>query len=141
MKKLTFSALLILFVLTFCSLPNYAQSICHVVNLRANRVKGRVLSQGRIEEPIRQTRVELKRLDERLSLVTSALTDDSGYFEIKNIRKGEYILVAWFTNEEQTFHKYYMGLQVMKTSDTKSKNLIEIKLGLDCFTSEAKLIK
>lgn len=83
----------------------------------------------------------MKRFDERLSLIKSVLTDDSGYFEIKNIRKGNYFLVVWLTNNEATLHNYYLGLQVMKTNDIKSKNSIEINLGLDCLASEAKTIK
>jgi hypothetical protein len=141
MKKLIFITLLLLLSLTVCSLPNYSQHLCHVINLETNRVKGRVLSQGKTEKPIRQTKVELIRFDERLSFVSSVLTDDTGYFEIKNIRNGGYFLIAWHTNDEEASDKYYVGLQVMKTNDTKSKNLIQIKLGLDCSTSEAKLIK
>jgi hypothetical protein len=84
MKETRFLFLPILFVLTLYP-SSFAQGICPISTLRIDRVRGKVLWNDKNAEPITKTKVELKRLDEEQSLVTSTLTDDAGFFEINVI--------------------------------------------------------
>lgn len=140
MKNVSFSILFILFISMLCS-RNYAQSMCSITTLKTNSVKGKVLWNDKPAQPIVKTKVELKRLDETQSLVSSVLTDNLGFFEIGNIKKGEYVLDTWLYVDEKPYFAYRIGLKVKKTNDTKSKSLIVVKLGLDCWNSEVSVAK
>ncbi len=140
MKKFGVPVLITLILLGLCS-QNYAQGICPITTLKINRIQGKVLSNDKLQEPIRQTKVELTRLGETVSLNYSTLTNDSGYFEINNVKKGKYALGVWLTVNEKPYFNYRAAITVKKSNDSKSKDLILVNLGLDCFTSEVSISK
>lgn len=141
-RRTCFSFLVLLFVSLIYAFPNYAQGVCPTTILRIGKIQGLVVTPGKNEdEPLARTKVELRRPDETQSLVTSTLTNDSGSFEMSDIRAGKYLLVVWLTVEQQVYFKYFITLNLEKRmKDSKSKTLILIKLGTDCFKSEASVI-
>ncbi len=140
MKKLSLSVLFVLFTLTLCP-PSYAQAICPLTTLKTDSVRGKVLWNDKTTAPITKTKVELKRFDEEQSLVTSTLTNENGFFEIHNLKKGEYGLDVWLYVDEKSYFVYRVALKVKKSNDAKSNSLIVVKLGLDCWNSEASVMK
>ena len=137
-----FYLLLFFFFLVVCVTPNLAQGICPLPSLRVDSVKGKVVTQGKNEdEPLSQAKVELRRLDDKETLVASTVTDNGGLFEITSSPKGKYRLVIWFSVNNQLYFKYYIKLNVVKrVKKPKEKMSILVKLGVDCFNSEASLI-
>ncbi len=99
--------MLVSFALVFVSIAftslSVAQGVCPVTDLKVGKVKGVVMSHGRVEVPIPGTKVELFKLDGNEFLVESTLTNEKGLFAINNISKGKYKLVVWFTIEGQTY--------------------------------------
>ena len=137
MKKLSFSILFVLFILVLCS-PNYGQAICPITTLKIGSVKGKVLWNDKTVAPITRTKVELIRLGEEDFLISSTLTNENGFFEISNLEKGKYGLDVWLYVDEKPYFVYRVALKVTKSNATKSDSLIVVKLGLDCWTSEAQ---
>ena len=119
-----------------------AQGVCPITTLKIGELKGKVVTSGRAEdEPLAQTKVELRRLDENETLVSSAVTDEKGTFEISEIKSGKYRLVVWFILNNQLYFKYYVKLEIKdKLKKAKRKSSILIKLGIDCQSSEASLV-
>jgi hypothetical protein len=117
------------------------QGTCSVKTFDVSNVRGKVVSQGRLEEPVSQTKVELFKFGGHEALVQSALTDEKGFFEMNNIKKGTYRLVTWFTVRGQTFLKYDVILNVKRSQEQKTDKSVLIKLSADCFTSDATVIK
>ncbi len=140
MKKLSFSILFVLLTLALYS-PSYGQAICPITTLKISGVKGKVLWNDKTVAPITKTKVDLKRLDGEQSLVTSTLTDENGFFEINNLKKGKYGLDVWLYVDEKPYFVYRVALKVTKSNETKVSSLIVAKLGLDCWTSEASVVK
>lgn len=140
MKKLSFSILLVLIVLLLRS-ASYGQAICPITTLKIGGVKGKVLWNDKTSAPITKTKVELIRLGEEDSLITSTLTDENGFFEINNLKKGKYGLDVWLYVDEKPYFVYRVALKVTKSNAKKSNSLIVVKLGLDCWTSEAGIVK
>jgi uncharacterized surface anchored protein len=120
------------------SLPSFAQSTCPVTTLSVATVKGKVVSQGKIEVPVSGTKIELFRMNDE-ALVESVLTDENGFFKIANVKNGKYRLVVWFTIEGATYLKYNLILKVKKNRK-ENNQMVYIRLGMDCFSSDAKLI-
>ena len=120
---------------------SYGQAICPITTLKIGGIKGKVLWNDKTAAPITKTKVELKRLDEAQSLVTSILTDENGFFEINNLKKGKYGLDVWLYVDEKPYFVYRVALKITKSNETKSNSLLVVKLGLDCWTSEASVVK
>lgn len=120
------------------SLSAFGQGICHVTTLRLREVTGKVVSQGKQDVPVSGTKVELFRLDDDV-LIKSVTTDEIGLFKIDNVKNGKYRLIVWFTIEGQTYLKYNLILRISKSRKT-SNRMVYVRLGWDCFKSDASLI-
>jgi hypothetical protein len=140
MKKVSLLLLLILVTLTLHT-SGHAQGICPIITLKVNRISGKILWNDKNAQPITKTKVELKRLDEKESLTASTITNDLGFFEINNIKTGKYGLDVLLSVDEKPYFVYRIALKVKKSNATKSESIIALKLGLDCFNSEARIIK
>lgn len=119
-------------------LPSFAQSTCPVKTLNVNEVKGKVVSLGKNEVPVSGTKVELFQLNDD-ALVKSVLTDEKGFFKIDNVKSGKYRLLVWFTIEGETYLKYNLILKVVE-NQKENNRVVYVRLGMDCFESDAKLI-
>lgn len=120
------------------SLPAFSQSSCPITKLRVGEVIGRVVSQGKREVPVSGTKVELFRLDDDV-LIKSVLTDEKGLFKIDNVKNGKYRLLVWFTLEGRTYLKYNLILKISK-NQKKRNQMVNVRLGIDCFDSDVHLI-
>ena len=134
----TFIGLLII----FSSSSSYAQSMCNLIQLKVDEIKGRVVTNDDDPYPFSSTQVKLFKVNNRDVLIGSAITDKDGFFEIKNVNKGEYRLVVWATTEKGlTLFTYDVIIKVAKNKkDEETNELIYVKLGGDCFESDVKLI-
>ena len=132
--------MLLFFLLLFVtdSMRGFAQGTCPITMLTVAGIKGKVVSQGINEVPVVGTKVELFRLNDDV-LVESVLTDKEGFFKIKNVKNGKYRLLVWFTIKGETYLKYNVILRVAK-SEKENNQVVYIRLGIDCFDSDAKLI-
>jgi hypothetical protein len=138
-KKEVFFIFFIILISGIYSLPSFAQGICPITTIKLGRIKGKVVSQGRNEVPVSATKVELFNLKSNKVLIASVMTDENGFFEFDSIKKGTYGLTAWFTIKEETYLKYAVILKVTK-NQKENNQMVYIRLGMDCFESDAKLI-
>lgn len=120
--------------------PVFAQDMCHLIELKVHKVKGRVISNDEENNPISSTKVELYKVFDNKSLIDSTITDKNGFFEIDNVKEGEYGLRVWATVEGNTFFKYDLILKVIKSNKKKPSKTIIVQLGVDCHSSSTKLI-
>ncbi len=123
------------------SSQSYAQAICPIKTLKIDSVKGKVIWNDKTEAPIAKIKVELKRLDEEQSLVKSIFTGKNGFFEFKKLKKGKYAVDVWLYVDEEPYFVYRVALKVKKSNVIKSNSQILVKLGLDCWDSEASVEK
>lgn len=121
----------------FCS-NTFSQSICPIVTLKVNKVSGKILDGGRLEEPLPNIRVELRNFNDEETLVSTAITDKLGLFEFENIKKGEYIFNTYFIFNDELYLKYRAVVKVKKSNSLKSKPSILISFGIDCHETEIK---
>lgn len=124
----------------FCS-NAFSQTICPIVTVKVNKASGKILDGGRLEEPLPNIKVELRNFDEKETLVSSTITDKSGVFEFKNIKKGEYIFNTYFVFNDNLYLKYRAVVKVKKSNSLKSKPSILIRFGIDYHETQIKTIK
>ncbi len=140
MKKIRISILIVLFCLTIIY-QGFAQAICPIETLKVNSLNGKVIWNDKTEAPIAKTKVDLIKLDEEQNLLSSIFTDEDGFFEFKELEKGKYAIDVWLYVDEKPYFVYRVALKVKKSSATKSNSQIQVKLGLDCWNSEANIVK
>ncbi|MDQ3633674.1 MAG: hypothetical protein M3405_04090 [Acidobacteriota bacterium] len=139
MKKFVFT--LGISILFAFSSNAFSQSICPIVTVKVNKVSGKILVGGRLEEPLPNIKVELRKFDDEETLVSTAVTDKSGLFEFDNIRKGEYIFNTYFVFNNELYLKYRAIVKVKKSNSLNSKPSILIRFGIDCHETEIKTVK
>ncbi len=141
-KVRVFLFIFIGFLVTFSSSSSYAQEMCNLVKLKVGKIKGKVVTNDDELYPFSSSQVKLFKVNNRDVLISSTITDKNGFFEIENIDKGEYRLVVWATTEKGlTLFTYDVIIRVDKNNiDKETNQLIYVKLGGDCFDSDAKLI-
>lgn len=141
-KERVFLFIFIGFLVAFNSSSSYAQEMCNLVELKVDKIKGKVVTNDDELYPFSSSQVKLFKVNNRDVLIGSTITDKNGSFEIENIDKGEYRLVVWATTEKGlTLFTYDVIIKIDKNKKDKEINqLIYVKLGGDCFDSDAKLI-
>lgn len=122
---------------------SFAQGTCPIKELKVSRIQGVVVSQGREDDPIKDTKIELFRLGNPETLISTTTTDENGYFEIGNAPIGEYRLVVYFMVKGEAVAPSYNGLivSVKKTNAKKSNRFLDIWLGANCFEHQTSIRK
>ena len=122
-------------------------AMCPVITLSVNKVQGQInVPDGRKgfpDTPFAHTKVVLSKLGEAGDvLVTTAETDENGFFEMEGISKGEYRLVVHFlVNGTDIMRPFEVILKVKKSKTVKSSKYIYVSLSpASCFETIAKTI-
>lgn len=141
--SILFSSLLSVIFAGYASVS--VQAMCPIKTLDVKKVQGQVMEMGSDQQdPIAlpNTKVELMWLGNPDVLITTVETDDKGFFEINDIKKGKYRLVVYFiVNGKAVAPKYDVILKVEKSNVSKSNQHIYISLAFDCSENIVKLVK
>lgn len=130
-------------LVAFGSSESYAQQMCNLIELKVDNVKGRVVTNDQDLYPVSSSQVKLFKINDNDVLIGSTVTDTEGFFDIVDIKPGKYRLVVWATSEKGlTLFTYDVIVKVMKSKNKNkdSHQMIYVKLGGDCFESDAKLV-
>ncbi len=137
MKKLI-SLALILFFGAF-SATVHCQAVCPIITLKVNKVSGKIIEKGKLATPFPDVKVELRKINDEETLVSSTTSDKLGFFEFEEIEKGKYLFLLDFN--KPSFVNYRAVVKVKKTNSSKSKPSILIVYSGDCWDTEALTVK
>jgi len=131
--------LVVLVTFSVLSISTPAQGVCPVRRFKLERLSGYVLDNGSQRIPVPETRVELLRTSDD-ELVKSVLTDARGFFQFDQVRKGEYRLrTSFIVKGNEIAPRFDVVVKVTKTNAGRASTHLEVRLGPDCFKSEAEL--
>ncbi len=135
--------LFLLIVFSAESICGNAQDLCPLKTVKLNKIQGKIMAKGsRDKVPLPHTKIELERLGSPVVLVATVETDEEGFFEINNIKKGEYRLVVHYIYNGVVLNpKYNLILKVKKSNADKSKKFLYVELAFDCGNTTVKLVK
>ena len=113
------------FVLIFLIMPSFskAQGICVIPTLKVPSVKGKVLSR---QEGVPQVTIELRDWRDQTKTLATILTDEEGNFDLKDVKKGRYLLVV----SRKLFSSLHIPIRVEPKRKSKGRKLL-IHLAID----------
>ncbi|MGD9562514.1 MAG: carboxypeptidase-like regulatory domain-containing protein [Pyrinomonadaceae bacterium] len=117
------------------------QGVCPVKRLSVSEVRGNVLSAGRENPPIPNTKVELFSFGREESLVATTSTDNDGMFSFGKVPTGKYRLVVYFeVDGKEVAPKYDSLLLKVKPNQRRTKKLLRIELSTNCHETQVTLV-
>ncbi len=94
-----------------------AQGICVIPTMKVSSVKGKVMSKW---EGVPQVTVELRDWKDQSKTLIKVLTDEEGSFEIKDVKRGKYLLVI----SRELFSSLHIPIKVEPKAKGKDKTLL-----------------
>lgn len=143
MARASFVGLILIFFIISASELCLAQNaICPITTLKVKQVVGKVVWADNPESPVSNTRIDLVTLGESQELLESMKTDENGFFEFRDVKKGKYALNVYLliAGSTEVAPRYWVPLKVTRSNSTNSRRHILILRAFDCWDSEAKLV-
>ncbi len=131
----------ILLILSIFTSNAFSQAVCPIKTLKVNKVNGKILLGGKSKEPFPDTKIDLFKFDEKETVISTTATNEDGYFEFDNIKKGKYGLNVHIVINGMSYPPYRAIVKVKKTDSSKLKPSILIIYSGDCWDTEAETVK
>lgn len=132
---------LMFFIFAASELCPAQNAICPITTLKVEQVVGKVVWADNPESPVPNTRIDLVTLGESQEIVDSMETDENGFFEFKDVKKGNYALnIYLIVGSTEVAPRYWVPLKVTRTNSTNSRRHILILRAPDCWDSDAKMV-
>ncbi len=130
-----------IFLLIVFAVPILANTTCPIETVSVPNLRGKVVGEWKNGlYPIASTRIEVRRIDDKQSLIFTTKTNASGYFELRSIKKGSYQLIVFRYANDQIMFRYTISLQLIKKkTKVDDGTSILVTLGIDCYDSKVAI--
>ncbi len=131
----------ILLILSIFTSNAFSQAVCPIKTLKVNKVNGKILLGVKSKIPYSNAGIFLFKLDDVETIVSTTTTNEEGYFEFDNIKKGKYGFKFDVIFDGMLYRPYRAIVKVKKTDSSKLKPSILIIYSGDCWDTEAETVK